>query len=169
VVGLPVVAKATGGPITSGTVNFYLMARDGDNAGKWYRGSDQTWQSSESIAGAATHDADGQWRLSLPSAVWTDGVRYRLYAKESGDLHIPVGEDILAETPVLSQIGATVGETWTTAKLLKVVGAFLAGKWQLKTGETDVYEILDPDDGTTVVLEVTLSQTTPYKTVTVKI
>jgi len=95
VLSLPVVAKATGSAITSGTVNFYLKAQTGENAGKWYRGSDATWQSSESSAGAATHSSDGHWELSLASAVWTSNVSYTAYAKESGDLHIPVEQDIL--------------------------------------------------------------------------
>lgn len=92
---LPLVAKASGNSITSGTVNFYLRDKDGPNVGKWYRGSDQTWQSAISIAGVATHSDDGHWYLSFPSAVWTKNIRYRLYAKESGSLHITTGEDVL--------------------------------------------------------------------------
>jgi len=103
VVTLPMVAKASGNPITTGTVNFYLLAKNGTNANKWYRGSDASWQVAEAVAGAATHRADGHWYLSLPSAVWTRNVRYRLYAKEEGNLHIPVGEDIIGE---LGQAGA---------------------------------------------------------------
>jgi len=91
----PLAAKASGDPITAGTVNFYLKAQSGDNAGKWYRGSDATWQAAEAVAGAATHSADGHWELSLGSAVWTSHVAYTSYAKESGDLHIPVEQDIL--------------------------------------------------------------------------
>jgi len=147
---LPVVAKASGNPITSGTVNFYLVAKDGTNAGKWYQGSDTSWQSSESIAGEATHRADGHWYLSLPSAIWTRNTAYTLYAKESGNLHIPVQEHILAKIEDLDVI----------------LKAWCAGKWQLKSGETAVYELLDADDGTTVILEMTLSQTTPYRTIT---
>jgi len=147
---LPVVAKASGNPITSGTINFYLVAKDGTNANKWYRGSDTSWQVTESVAGVATHRADGHWYLSLPSAVWTRNVAYTLYAKESGDLHIPVQDHILAKIEDLDVI----------------LKAWCVGKWQLKTGETDVYELLDADDGATVVLEMTLSQTTPFRTIT---
>lgn len=153
ILGLPIVAKASGNPITAGTVNFYLVAKDGDNAGKWYRGSDTSWQNSESIAGAAAHRADGHWYLSLPSAVWTGNVRYRLYAKESGDLHIPVGSDVLCKL----------------ASLDRILKAWDAGNVRLKSGETNVYEYLDADDGATVIMEVTLSQTTPFRTVTLKI
>ncbi len=95
IVTLPIVARATVTPIEAGTVNFYLVAQDGDNAGKWYRGSDTSWQAAEAVAGAATHVADGHWKRSLPSAVWEIGVTYYMYAKESGDLHVPVGEQVL--------------------------------------------------------------------------
>ncbi len=93
---LPCVAKASGDPIITGTVNFYLVAKDGANAGKYYRGSDQTWQGSKALAGTATHRDEGHWYLSFPSAVWVKYVCYRLYAVESGSLHITFGEDILA-------------------------------------------------------------------------
>ena len=63
IVALPIVAKASGNPITEGTVNFDLVAKDGTNADKWYQGSDTSWQVAESIAGAATHRADGHWYL----------------------------------------------------------------------------------------------------------
>ncbi len=99
VVSLPLVAKASGDPITAGTVNFYLKAQTGANAGKWYRGSDQSWQASESVAGAATHISDGHWQLSLASAVWTANVVYLLYGKESGDLHIPVSAEVTSIPP----------------------------------------------------------------------
>jgi len=98
VFSLPLVAKATGGPIVGGTVNFYLAAVNGSHADKWYRGSDTSWQIAKSIAGVATHRADGRWYLSLPSEVWALNVRYELHAEEEGDLHIPVGTDILATT-----------------------------------------------------------------------
>ena len=153
ILSLPVVAKASGSPIIVGTVNFYLIAEDGTNAGKWYRGSDTSWQAAESIAGVATHRADGHWYLSLPSAVWTRDVRYRLYAKESGDLHIPVGEDIIGK----------LGDTDV------IIKAWCAGNWRTKSGETATYELLDADNGTTVILEMVLSETTPQRTITVKI
>jgi len=169
IVSLPIAAKASANPITAGTVNFYLQAKDGDNAGKWYRGSDTSWQESESVAGAAAHVANGHWKLSLPSAVWTDGVAYLLYAKESGDLHIIVSKDVRAETPLLEQVGVTVGGTWTAAKLLQVMAAWMMGKWQDKSGVAGTYEVLEPDDETTVVAEVIPRASTPQKTVTIKI
>lgn len=150
---LPIVAKASGNPIVAGTVNFYLVDKDGPNAGKWYQGVDQTWQAAEAIAGTATHRADGHWYLSFPSAVWSRNIRYRLYAKESGNLHISIGEDVLGKIENLDRI----------------LKAWCAGNWRLKSGTTRTGELLDADDDTTVILEMTLSETTPFRTITVKI
>lgn len=87
--GFKVVARADGSPITAGTVNWYLKALTGGNAGKWWRDSDQTWQASET-ANAMTHQADGSWSRALAASPWDDGVAYVEYAKESGNLHVPI-------------------------------------------------------------------------------
>ena len=152
-VELPIVGK-DGNPITSGTINFYLRDKDGNNAGLWYRGSDQTWQVSDaSVAGVATHDKDGHWKLSLPQAVWEYGTAYRLIGMESGNLHIPVGDNIIV----------------VAKQLDRIVKAWAAGDWRDKSGSPNVYELLDADDGVTVILEMTLAKTTPYRNITVKI
>jgi hypothetical protein len=93
--GFTLVAKASGSPITSGTVNYYLKAKSGANAGKWWRDSDQTWQAVE-IANAMTHDADGHWSRTLAASPFSDGVIYLEYAKESGDIHVPVSRRLKA-------------------------------------------------------------------------
>jgi len=98
VVSLPVLNKSSGEPITTGTVDFYLIAWDGDNAGKWYKGSTEKWESEESIAGAAAHKARGNWYLSLGAAVWDAGVRYQLYSVDSGGDAIQAPEDVLCRT-----------------------------------------------------------------------
>ena len=90
-----IVARADGSPITSGTITFYLMALTGDNAGKWFKTADDTWSATEQSSGTGTHKADGHWTCSVDSAAWTSGVRYQLYAKESGDLHVPYSEEIV--------------------------------------------------------------------------
>jgi hypothetical protein len=150
-VALAMVAKSNGDPITTGTVNFYLKDKDGPNAGKWYRGSDTSWQAAVSVAGVASHDYNGHWKLSLPQAVWTYGVRYRLIGRETGDLHVANGDDLIV----------------AALDLDRIVKSWCAGNWRLKSGST--YELLDADDGVTVILEMTLSQTTPYRTITVLI
>lgn len=93
---LPAVARASGNPITSGTVNFYMKAKSGENAGKWWRGSDSSWQASAVIAGAGVYENDdGHWGVSIASDAWDEGVHYLLYLKESGNLHIPVEDQVL--------------------------------------------------------------------------
>ena len=94
-VTLPLVARADGSPITAGAVNFYLIDDDGPNAGKWFRGSDDSWQASEAIAGAGTHKADGHWQRTIEAVAWKNMTSYTLYAKESGDLHIPISTKVL--------------------------------------------------------------------------
>ena len=86
VLRMPIVAKAGLGPITAGTVRFYLKAQTGVYAGKWYQGSDATWQAAEAIAGAASNSGDSGWELSLGAGVWASWVHYSFYAKESGNL-----------------------------------------------------------------------------------
>ena len=95
-----VVARASGAPIVAGTVNYYLKAKSGADAGKWWKNSDQTWAVAET-ANAMTHDADGHWEIDLASTPFAAGVRYLEYTKESGDLHVPqarhlVGASVLA-------------------------------------------------------------------------
>jgi hypothetical protein len=152
IVSLPIV-KTDASPITTGTVNFYLKDKDGSNAGKWFRGSDESWQVALSIAGQASHDEDGHWSRSIPQSAWEYGTRYRLIGKESGNLHIPVGDDIIVRTRNLDRI----------------LNAWMIGIWRIKSGSSDTYELLDPDDGVTVILEMVLDTDTPYKSVTVKI
>ncbi len=149
VVTLPVAAKASGSGIIA-DVDFYLIDLDGTNAGKWYRGSDQTWQAAASIAGAATHKDDGHWILALVTGVWEKGTTYLLYAKESGGLHIPVESKLECK-----------------GKAEKAFAAWMLGDWHDKSGSPGVYEILDPDDGTTVIAEIAPGASTPYKQVTI--
>ena len=68
---------------------------------------------------------------------------------------------------LLAATGVTAGNTWTFAKAVKVIVAWAAGSWRAKDGEPGTYEILDPDDGTTVIAEITPSTGNPPKSVTV--
>jgi hypothetical protein len=163
------VAKSDGSAITAGTANFYLVALSGDNAGKWFRASDSSWQAAEASAGAAAFKGSSQWQLSIVAAAWTAGVKYSLYAKESGNLNIPYSDIVADQADILLLTGATAGGTWTLAKALKVITARLAGKIRLKSGSTTILEVLDADDETTVIDEVTLSPTTPFRQDNIKI
>jgi len=87
-VRLDVIAKASADPIIAGTVNFYLIATNGDNAGKWYRAADASWQAAEASAGASTYKGGSLWQLEIAAAAWINGVSYSLYAKETGDLNV---------------------------------------------------------------------------------
>jgi hypothetical protein len=108
------VAKADGAPITAGTINFYLIALEGDNAGKWFKASDDTWSVTEESAGAGTHKADGHWTCIIDAAAWITGVRYELYAKESENLHIPYSEEV-SERQIETATNITVESVVTRA------------------------------------------------------
>jgi hypothetical protein len=96
-----VIGRSDGNPIVSGTVAAYLVARSGSHAGKWFRASDASWQSSESSAGAMAHESDGHWTASIAAAAWIAGVRYSFYARESGERHIPYSDELVEiSTPV---------------------------------------------------------------------
>ena len=102
--------KSSGSPIASGTVNLYIKNISGANSGKWWRDSDQTWQVSET-GNAMTHQADGHWTRTLAASPWTSGDVTLEYAKESGDLHVPVSRLLQVEyTPSAdSSRGAAIG------------------------------------------------------------
>lgn len=104
--------KSSGSPITSGTVNLYIKNISGSNAGKWWRDSDQTWQATET-ANAMTHQADGHWTRTLASSPWANGDVTLEYAKESGDLHVPVSRLLQVEyTPSAdSSRGSAIGSS----------------------------------------------------------
>lgn len=75
----------------------------------------------------------------------------------------------LSTADILGITGITAGGSWTLQKALKVLNAWCAGLWRAKTGSSTIKELLDPDDGTTVILETVFSSTSPYVNVTVKI
>ena len=91
------VAKASGSPITAGTVNYYLLALTGANAGKWWKNSDQTWAVGET-ANAMTHKADGCWTIALAASPFINAILYLEYAKESGGLHVAAEGRLLRGT-----------------------------------------------------------------------
>jgi hypothetical protein len=90
------VAKATGSAITSGVVTFQVMALSGSHAGKWWSAATSAWSAVEASAGTATYKGGATWTLSIAAGAWAEGVRYALYPKESGGLHIPYDVPILA-------------------------------------------------------------------------
>lgn len=89
------VVNTNGAAITSGTVTFHLVAMSGPNSGKWWDSGGATWAAAEASAGSATFKGGATWTLSIAAAAWTNGVRYAMYAKESGGLNI------LYDVPIL--------------------------------------------------------------------
>jgi len=69
--------------------------------------------------------------------------------------------------------GITEGGTWQFDKVVKIITAWIAGNWRLKETDTTKQELLDPDDGTTVILEQSLTHSpdagSNYRDITVKI
>jgi len=94
-----VVKRSNGDPVVAGTVNYYLKAKSGANAGKWWKDSDQTWADTET-ANAMQHDEDGHWEIDLTSSPFIDGIRFLEYVKESGNLHVPDSRHLIAGTSV---------------------------------------------------------------------
>jgi len=68
-------------------------------------------------------------------------------------------------TALKAATGFTAGGTLTFARIVKVIAAWAAGKARLKPGSTNVIQILDAEDGTTVIMELTASESTPFKQV----
>lgn len=70
-------------------------------------------------------------------------------------------------TALMADTGITAGGTWTYEKIMKVMVAWMAGDWKDKSGVSGTYQIIDPDDGSTVILEITPGATSPQKTVVI--
>lgn len=115
------VTRAAGAPVVAGTVNYYLKALTGAQAGNFWRDSDQTWQVAET-ANAMTHQNDGHWTRALAASPWSDGIAYLEYAKESGDLHVPVSRHLKgAYTPSADSSRRVDMGTWLGVAPLALV------------------------------------------------
>lgn len=117
---------------------------------------------------------DGTSKIAVVGSDWKvkpdNTTDYIVVARSSVHVHrmeaaalAEITADLMAET------GFTAGGSMTFAEQLQISAAWTVGDWRLKSGETDVYELLDADDGSTVILEMRLSQSTPYRTMTIKI
>lgn len=72
-------------------------------------------------------------------------------------------------TGIFGRTGITQGGTWDFTKAIKILMAWTMGKWRDKPGVSGTYQILDPDDGSTVIAEITPSETSPQKISSIKI
>ena len=72
-------------------------------------------------------------------------------------------------TALMADTGFTAGGTMTYEKLMKLLAGMVAGTWRDKPGDSTKQELLDADDDSTVLLEITLAASTPYKSVDIQI
>jgi len=98
---------------------------------------------------------------------YEDGVLSAMGVFRAGSAVELAAADVV--TALLAATGITEGGAWTLAKALKIMNAFSVMKMQLKSGTTATYEILDPDDGTTVIAELTTNDNGDPPTIVIKI
>jgi len=118
----------------------------------------------ENIDGDAMRGTDGA-NTTVPDVAGTAAGLHSTTDGKIDGLNDPAASDIV--TAMLAATGITAGGTWTLAKLLKITTAWAVGQWQDKSGESGTYEVLDGEDGTTVIVEVTPSDTSPQKQTTI--
>ncbi len=70
---------------------------------------------------------------------------------------------------LMADTGFTAGGTMTYEELLQLLAGMVAGTWRDKPADSTKQELLDADDDSTVLLEIDLATTTPYKQATIKI
>lgn len=159
---------STPGSFKSGLLdaNFTKSAKYKDGAGAW---------TNYSLTATISEIASiGVYEITLPAELMNHDYVLVVFSDITNDgaatafgFSTTTYPDIILE--LLSKVGFTVGGVWTYQKLMKCLAAFFIGDWRDKSGSPGIKEILDPDDGTTVVMELTPSETTPYKSVTVLI
>jgi hypothetical protein len=137
-----------------------------------------------SIGGASWADSDntlvligsGRYYVELSASEVANTCVIEGRYKSANTAEIPgTTIQIVAQDPfdmvssIFAKKGITQGGNWDFSKVIKILAAWTMGLARDKAGTTGVVEILDPDDGATVIAELSRSDTTPYKTVTVKI
>ena len=68
---------------------------------------------------------------------------------------------------LMADTGFTAGGTMTYEELLQLLAGMVAGTWRDKPGDSTKQELLDADDDSTILLEITLATSTPYKQATI--
>lgn len=131
---------------------------------------------SGSISGVYTEYGDGKVVLNncvFKTSTAGGGSAYDLY-NQAGTIYISnslyfttFGTIIDVVSTIFGKVGITEGGNWDLTKALKVLNAWIAGNWRDKGG--GVQELLDADDGTTVILEMVLSKSSPYRSITIRI
>ncbi len=72
-------------------------------------------------------------------------------------------------TALMAHAGFTAGGTMTVEELYQLLAGIAAGNWRDKPADSTKQELLDADDDSTILLEITLATTSPYKQATIKI
>lgn len=81
------------------------------------------------------------------------------------DLYRPVLTEESIIQALKASTGWTAGNTYTLAQVIKILAAWSAGQWV--TGSGGAYNVRDIENTSTNVLSVALSQSSPYKIVTI--
>jgi len=90
----------------------------------------------------------------------------------NGAIFAEISEDqIVAAIKAIT--GITEGGTWTWEKVMTIMAAFIAGNWRVKTADSTKQELMDAENGTTVILEQSITRSpaagSKYRDITVKI
>jgi len=125
-----------------------------------------------------THETQGYYSIVLPASGGASfnnteegilrAVGYCTGVLPFGSIAYDIGRAKIDVADLLAATGITVGGTWTIAKAFKMLMAFIAGQGQ-DSAVAGWKDVLDPDDGETVVYKVTLKPTTPQRIVEVEI
>jgi hypothetical protein len=137
-----------------------------------------------SIGGAAWTDSDntlilignGRYYVELSASEVANTCVIEGRYKSANTAEIPgTTIQIVAQDPfdvvssIFAKTGITEGGNWDFAKAIKIILAWASGNARDKSGSPGTQEILDPDDKTTIIGEIQFSETSPYRTFTVKI
>ncbi len=147
------------------TMFLYLSSDnvlDSDVDGDWYVYDLDTIYNTTQIGGAAPLTAANIQTECNDALVAND---LHLIADASGEVVISNESEIV--TAIFAATGITAGGTYTFAKITKIMAAMVTGQFRLKSGQTNIYEVLDVEDGSTVIAEITLASTTPFRTPTI--
>jgi hypothetical protein len=150
------VNRAIGAPIDTGTVNYFLKALTGPNAGKWWNEGSDSWVASAQ-ANAMTHEGAGHWSLTIDADAFSAGETLLEYASESSDVHVPVGRGLYVVTADVDDLPAAVWDrvvlasqgAGTFGEELHLAKAMLSNE-RVHTVSTGVDVVLDNDGMTTL-------------------
>lgn len=91
-----VVNRGNGTGITSGSINYFLKSKSGDNSGKWWDDESEDW-SDVPVANPMTHEVDGHWGIQLASSPFVVNVRYFEYVVDVAGWHVPDSRHLICE------------------------------------------------------------------------